>query len=123
MASEVSKASIISMRLRSLKFPIPLDKVLEISKTLRPNSIGNFKDLMAQWYRKFQRLYGPMVLEISKTLRPNGIGNFKDLMAQCKGIGNFKDLMAQCKGIGNFKDLMAKCDLAIRSFEISDTFG
>ena len=72
MASEVSKASIISMTiiiiLRSLKFPIPLDKVFEISKTLRPNSIGNFKDLMAQWYRKFQRPSHPKVSEISKTL-------------------------------------------------------
>ena len=54
--------------------------------TLRPKGIGNFKDFMAQWYRKFQIPSYPKVSEISK-------------------------------------DLMAKCYLAIRSFEISDTFA
>ena len=49
--------------------------VSEISMTLRPNGIENFKDLMAQWYRKFQRPYGPIafghkVFEISDTFGP-----------------------------------------------------
>ena len=44
--------------------------------------VGNFKDLKAQWYRKFQRPSYPKVSEIVKILWPNGIGNFKDLLIQ-----------------------------------------
>ena len=92
-----------------MKFPIPLDKVFEISKTLRPNSIENFKDLMAQWYRKFQRLYGPMVSEISKTFLSKGIGNFKDLKAQW--YWKFQ------------RSLKFPIALGKKVFEISDTIG
>ena len=70
-----------------------LCKGIGISKTLRPSGIGNFKDLLVQWYQKFQRPSCPMVSEILQILWPNGIGYFKDLALWPNGIGNHKDLM------------------------------
>ena len=80
--------------------------VLEISKTFS-KGIGNFNDLKAQRYWKFQRPYGPMVSEISNTFLPKGIRNFKDLMAIGHKVFEISDTFA----------------LGHKVFEISNTIG
>ena len=96
--------------------------VLEISKTFS-KGIGNFNDLKAQRYWKFQRPYGPMVSEISNTFLPKGIGNFKRSYGQIAfghKIFEISDTFALGHKVFEISDTFA---LGHKVFEISNTIG